>query len=160
MSIERCPECGAVGGHGYVHERYGNGGGSNHPCPRASLIPEFTAPWGETFFNVRIQVGRYTADGSLAVALYTEDDEPLATPTVCLAEYDLAPTEGCLWLKDYSEGEGMVPALVDQGVVEPTGRVAVFGPFDTRAVEARLLSPYSMLVPVMGDLTDLWRYLG
>lgn len=30
----RCTSCGASGGtHGLVHERYGNGGGGNRPCP-------------------------------------------------------------------------------------------------------------------------------
>ncbi|MDE9364561.1 hypothetical protein PZ938_03005 [Luteipulveratus sp. YIM 133132] len=28
----RCPECGGVGSHGYVHQRYGNGAGGNRPC--------------------------------------------------------------------------------------------------------------------------------
>ena len=32
-----CPRCaGANGNHGLVHVRYGNGGGSNEPCPRAT----------------------------------------------------------------------------------------------------------------------------
>lgn len=31
----RCPRCGCVGAHGYVHVRHGNGGGHNEPCPRS-----------------------------------------------------------------------------------------------------------------------------
>lgn len=35
-SETRCPTCGASGGaHGLVHDRYGNGGGGNRPCPAA-----------------------------------------------------------------------------------------------------------------------------
>mgnify|MGYP003375895457 CR=1 FL=1 len=34
----RCPRCGGINGtHGYVHVRYGNGGGGNRPCPVSPL---------------------------------------------------------------------------------------------------------------------------
>lgn len=32
---DRCPSCGVLGGHGLVHERHGNGGGHNRPCPES-----------------------------------------------------------------------------------------------------------------------------
>lgn len=38
---EICPNCGSSDGrHGVVHTRHGNGGGSNHPCPRTPAAEE------------------------------------------------------------------------------------------------------------------------
>jgi hypothetical protein len=38
-SFNRCTRCGGLNGaHGLVHERYGNGGGGNKPCPNDSGV--------------------------------------------------------------------------------------------------------------------------
>jgi hypothetical protein len=35
----RCPKCGGANGqHGFVHTRYGNGGGGNRMCPDAPKV--------------------------------------------------------------------------------------------------------------------------
>ena len=50
---------------------------------------------------------------------------PIATCTVALV--DQPPAEGCVWIKDYSENEGMLEMLEKAGVVQRTGRVTVSG---------------------------------
>lgn len=66
--------------------------------------------------------GRY-ADGSPAIQLW-DAQGPLATATVWLPE---PPAEGCVWIKDWSENEGMLDSLALAGVIEVTGRVAPTG---------------------------------
>ena len=37
------------------------------------------------------------------------------------------PAEGCIFVKDYSENTGVLSALIDAGVLVPTGRAVVSG---------------------------------
>lgn len=75
-------------------------------------------------------------DGSPALLL-TEADTglPFGTATVFLVHE--APSEGCVWIKDWAENEGMLASLVEAGVIEVTGRVAQAG--FVHAHEGRLL---------------------
>ena len=62
------------------------------------------------------------------VALYLvagEDGEPVSTCTVNLPDEPL--DEGEVFIKDYSENEGMVEFLEKEGVVKPTGRMVQSG---------------------------------
>lgn len=43
--------------------------------------------------------------------------EPLATATVHL---DTPPPSDCIWVKDYSENEGMTKVLINAGLIEPS----------------------------------------
>ena len=88
------------------------------------------------FQAATVFAGKYPADGTtvLVSGMGTEDQQVY---TVCLA-HDPAPTgKDIVWLKDWSENEGVPEALVEAGIVEltgahwPTGFVA--------AKEARLL---------------------
>lgn len=109
-----------------------------------TMLGKFEAPWGEAFQNVAVEVGRY-GNGSLAIRLTLpdEEDDVLAIPTVNLVEaYGLVPRKGCVFIPSYSENEGMAQALVDVGVVELTGRLVAYGPFDASAQEAKVLPPY------------------
>ena len=57
------------------------------------------------------------------IALYlidADDGEPVSTCTVNIPDEPLG--EGEVLIKDYSENEGMVDFLVQEGVVERTGR--------------------------------------
>ena len=66
-------------------------------------------------------------DGSIALKLVDADPEgfgePIATATVCL--WDPPPTRGSynkekqIWIKGWSENEGMYKCLVEAGVLEP-----------------------------------------
>lgn len=73
-------------------------------------------------------------DESIAIKAYSKFCEPMFTATVCA---DKPPSPGCVWLKGWSENEGIPEALVKAGVVELTGKTIQCGYVD--AVEARLL---------------------
>ena len=59
----------------------------------------------------------FYGDRSMAILLHAIDGEPLATATVCIADYGFTPPEGHVVVKDYSENEGMLACLIAQGVV-------------------------------------------
>ncbi len=80
---------------------------------------------------------RYIEDKSVAIRLFlSTTGEPVATATVCLAP-EWPAREGHVWIKDYSENQGMLDALTEAGIIEPTG-VAVQNGFVT-IPEAKLL---------------------
>jgi hypothetical protein len=63
----------------------------------------------------------YTVNGRLSIDLIDlEDGQPIAHATVNIPDYDLPPDE--VIIKDYSENEGMLAALVKIGIVKPTGK--------------------------------------
>ena len=66
--------------------------------------------------DAHLNVARY-ADGSTAWQLYSMQGEPLMTPTVCLMEYGHTPAEGHVIIKDYSENEGILNCLIEQGII-------------------------------------------
>jgi len=85
--------------------------------------------------DVALLVKHYVADESPAIVGYEhETGAPLFTATVCLPD---PPAEGCVWLKGWSENEGIPEALVEAGVVRLTGRKCYTGYCE--AIEARLL---------------------
>jgi glutamate 5-kinase len=78
---------------------------------------------GTTYEGCRIEHAAY-ADGSPAL-IVMQGPEQVAVATVRLVHE--APAEGCVWIKDYAENEGMLASLVAAGVVEATGRWAQAG---------------------------------
>jgi len=60
----------------------------------------------------------FYGNGRRALELY--DNGPIAKATVNIPEVELAEDEVCI--KDWSENEGMLDALVEAGIVEDTGR--------------------------------------
>lgn len=85
---------------------------------------------------VRIIKRRYiSADGPIAlIAENASTGEPQYTATVNL---DTAPSEGCVWLKDWGGNEGLPDALVSAGLIELTGNECPTG--FCSAKEARLV---------------------
>mgnify|MGYP005854066649 CR=1 FL=1 len=65
----------------------------------------------------------YAANGRKSVDALT--DEPNVVATINVPEVPLAPNEAII--KTYSENEGILEALVEAGVVRPTGRMADIG---------------------------------
>jgi hypothetical protein len=70
---------------------------------------------------------KFTAyqNGRTAIVLYDASGEEWTTATVNLPGAELAPDE--VLVKDYSENVGMLQALVEAGIVEPTGRTVRSG---------------------------------
>lgn len=81
--------------------------------------------------NVQVTVEKY-ADGSLALVGEDTDEDGLPnkeTFSVNLSAYGMYPPEGHIFVKDYSEHEGLANALVTAGlvaIVEPI-RIGEFG---------------------------------
>lgn len=73
-------------------------------------------------------------DGSVAIQAVSLGREPMFTATVCIDE---PAKKGHVFLKDWSENEGIPDALVKAGIVELTGRTVPTGYCE--ALEAKLL---------------------
>jgi len=86
-------------------------------------IPEVVMNGNVTYHDVELRFGRYH-NGCIALALGPEDD-PLGVATVNLI--GSPPAEGCVWIKDWSENEGVLVSLVMAGVIARTGRTATTG---------------------------------
>lgn len=83
--------------------------------------------------EVELQFGKYQ-NGSIAIQAFSLCGEPEFKATVALDE---VPREGCVFLKGWSENEGIPAALVKAGIVELTGRKLTTGYCE--AEEAKLL---------------------
>lgn len=81
----------------------------------------------------RITFGKY-GNGSIAIQGFTLDSEPQFKATVALDE---VPPDNHVFLKGWSENEGIPEALVKAGIVELTGRTIPTGYCE--ALEAKLL---------------------
>ena len=74
------------------------------------------------------------ANGSTAIVATSLEYEPMFTATVALEE---TPKPGYVFLKGWSENEGIPEALVSAGIVELTGKTVKAG--FCEAQEAKLL---------------------
>ena len=83
---------------------------------------------------VDLAFGKY-GDGATAIQATSLEGEPLFTATVALDE---KPPENHVFLKGWSENEGIPDALVKAGVVELTGKTIPTGYCE--ALEAKLLT--------------------
>ena len=78
----------------------------------------------ETYTDCILQVGRYQADDSLSVQLFSLTEGPIATLTVCLCDMSLrenesyVDTNNCPWVIDFLEGKGLAKS---------TGRIRLSG---------------------------------
>lgn len=69
-----------------------------------------------------VRFGRYPS-GEIAMEIFDEVGEPQCVATVSLVPYGAPhPGEHGVWLKGYSENDGVPKALVDAGIVTLTGR--------------------------------------
>jgi hypothetical protein len=105
------------------------------PEPKYASIPSITLG-GTAWPNVTLIRSAYYADpDTIALAANTEDGEPLAAFSVNL--HGNPPAHGAIWVKTWSEGEGVAEQLVALGIIELTGRKAAAG--YSLAVEAKLI---------------------
>lgn len=79
-------------------------------CPRTAKL-------------VKTQYVNNLADALIGVD--PETGERLWTATVNIP--DAEPAEGCVWIKNYGENEGMIDALAQAGVIQFTGTFAQVG---------------------------------
>jgi len=87
--------------------------------------------------EVEFVKARYV-DGSTALLIRdAETGEPLGRATVCLVDYHEKPSPGNVFIKDWSENEGMLQALHDVGIIGPVLRTIPTG--HTQTFECKLL---------------------
>jgi len=73
--------------------------------------------------EVELQFGKYQ-NGSTAIQAFSLEGEPDFTATVALDEM---PSDGYVFLKGWSENEGIPNALEKAGVIQLTGRTIPTG---------------------------------
>ena len=67
---------------------------------------------------VIVERSTYVANGHTALLLFSEHGEPLCTATVNLPQPVMLQADEVL-IKDWSENEGVMQALIDAGVIGP-----------------------------------------
>lgn len=82
--------------------------------------------------------GKYQ-DGSLRLDVLSDIGEPLSTVTVCMSQYGETPKQGYVFVKDYSENEGTVEALMDAGIISVPERWLSPGHTAMGVAECKLL---------------------
>ena len=77
-------------------------------------------------WNCIVVKSKYIENDRIALVLKEEKTgEPVATASVNIVEYDMSEksAKDHTFIKDWSENKGMLQALTEQGIVEPTGVV-------------------------------------
>jgi hypothetical protein len=73
-------------------------------------------------YNVKIVTEHYMTDNSPALSLYSNDEQGYYMPFLRISvRHAIRPAEGCIWVKDYSENEGMCKWLEENNIAEVTG---------------------------------------
>lgn len=68
--------------------------------------------------EAELQWGKY-GNGQTALQLFDPSGEPLCTASVCLVNDQQAPNQ--IFIKDWSENEGVLQSLIDAGILSDTG---------------------------------------
>ena len=92
-------------------------------------------------WRCRLYLASYS-DGNTALSMYdTEDGSAIACVSINLApvEPELLEDRALIYLKDYSENEGMLDLLVAEGIVERTGHTRQSGYIEAPLV--RIIDP-------------------
>jgi hypothetical protein len=84
-------------------------------------------------------VSGYYGDESIAWKAYSLEGEPLCTPTVCLVEYNQEPRPEHVFIKNWSENEGILESLIAGGIISEPVRTLPAG--FCKAYECRILKP-------------------
>jgi hypothetical protein len=96
-------------------------------------------------YSCRVTVSRYYYGNTPCIHLIsTIDGSPVATATVNLIDYGLLPPKNCCHIKNYSENQGILEALIEAEIIKPLDQVIKFGPYNCEAhlceISADLLS--------------------
>ena len=96
-------------------------------------------------WRCRLYLASYS-DGNTALSMYdTEDGSAIACVSINLVDDDgnvepeLLEDRALIYLKDYSENEGMLDLLIAEGIVERTGRYRQSGYIEAPLV--RIIDP-------------------
>jgi len=82
------------------------------------MLMELNTKWGKGD-KVVLRFGKYAADNSLALTLdLAETRAPAMVVTVCLWDFGIKPRDGHIFVKDYSENEGIYACLLRNGLIK------------------------------------------
>ncbi len=81
--------------------------------------------------ELTVQKAKYSND-RIALQLYTEDGELYLTATVNVPDYPVL-LDGHTFIKNYSENEGILQALIDAQIIEDWGIEIHLGSFGATA---------------------------
>ena len=108
-----------------------------------------SAPWDEKSTVVRVELGKY-ANGRIRIHLIDAvDNEPYATATTNLPEVLLLDNE--VFVKDYSENEGVLEFLTTNNIVVPTDKWATSGFVDVQVCVVNPESEWGMIPNLYSD---------
>ena len=103
-------------------------------------------------WRCRLYLASYS-DGNTALSMYdTEDGSAIACVSLNLVpvEPELLEDRALIYLKDYSENEGMLDLLIAEGIVERTGRYRQSGYIEAplvRIIDPELVAEIKYLQP-------------
>jgi hypothetical protein len=87
---------------------------------------KFVLPSG-VYENVELKFGSYTMNGGTAITLESPTEGRIAVATTNLAPQGFWPSDGCVFIKTWSENEGLLEELERNGVGLRTRRVVPAG---------------------------------
>lgn len=108
-----------------------------------------SAPWDTKATVVRVELGKY-ANGRTRINLIDDlDNEPYATATTNLPEVLLLDNE--VFIKDYSENEGVLDFLTTNNIVIATDKWATSGFVDVQVCTLNPESEWGMIPNLYSD---------
>ena len=108
-----------------------------------------SAPWDERSITVRVELGKY-ANGRTRINLIDDsDNEPYCTATTNLPEVLLLDNE--VFIKDYSENEGVLDFLTTNNIVIATDKWATSGFVDVQVCTLNPESEWGMIPNLYSD---------
>jgi hypothetical protein len=108
-----------------------------------------SAPWDTKSTVVRVELGKY-ANGRTRINLIDDlDNEPYATATTNLPEVLLLDNE--VFIKDYSENEGVLEFLTTNNIVIATDKWATSGFVDVQVCTLNPESEWGMIPNLYSD---------
>ena len=110
---------------------------------------KISAHWDTKETTVRIQLGKY-ANGRTRINLVDDsDNEPYATATTNLPDVLLLDNE--VFIKDYSENEGVLEFLSKNNIVVPTNKWATSGHVDVQVCTLNPESEWGLVPNLYSD---------
>ena len=108
-----------------------------------------SAPWDEKSTVVRVELGKY-ANGRTRINLIDDsDNEPYCTATTNLPDVLLLDNE--VFIKDYSENEGVLDFLTTNNIVIATNKWATSGFVDVQVCTLNPESEWGMIPNLYSD---------
>ena len=91
-------------------------------------------------FSSYLTIGDIVYDADRHYVGFNSHEDPIERVVTNLAAYGLFPQADTVFIKDWSEHQGVTQSLVDAGLAEIVREVFV-GPYETRAYELRIIVP-------------------